>query len=644
LATDSSPQQLKSAQPLKEASFARLPGWKRFFHWLTDIFEMPPPQLATLPERLILLVGIRSWVVAGLLDGVIFYLSFIALAYADGLLALLTDSGRLWQTLLVPVIGAYLLLVQPLLRLRLTHTLEAYRKIVPFNSRLKRMEEHAYTLRRSGEIISLVIGSVAGYFLLSTPLANNYPSAILYELYTDVAIFGMLAWLIYAALFRTRQLSLIHDHVQNLTVFQTSVPYRQIAIWSALNAAVFLAGIGVSAIFLRGGDFQQRTAIIVYTTLLLAAILVFVFSRVPASIINQFRVFRAFFLFIIVAVVGTIGYNRLENWEPADALYATVITMTTIGYGDYSPITAEGRIFTVFLSLFAIGIGGYAVTSFASFVIEGNFSRLLKNQQVDKRITNMSDHYVVCGAGNLGRQIAIEFYKSQVPFVVIEHSSEVLENLLHEVEIPFVQADATEDETLRLAGVERAAGLVAALSDDKDNIFVTLSARSLNNQMEIAARLTSDKNRQKLFKAGADRVISPNAVSGRRMASEMLHSEVVTLLDEMLRAEQQTGQTLRLEEVHINQIKIPALVEKLSNNDLHINDVGQRTELMVVAIRRGTIGPNDKDPYIYTPRGNTLLQRDDVLIVMGTPEQRLKLQHDVLSRTSRFSWLREVLD
>jgi voltage-gated potassium channel len=180
--------------------------------------------------------------------------------------------------------------------------------------------------------------------------------------------------------------------------------------------------------------------------------------------------------------------------------------------------------------------------------------------------------------------------------------------------------------------------LVAALSDDKENVFITLSARALSPDLRIISRLTVEKNREKLIKAGANDVISPNAVSGRRMASEMLYSEVVTLLDEMLQAEQQTGQTLRLEEVHVNQIKIPALVERLNRGDLHINDIGQRTELMVVAIKRAE-SEQDQDPYIYTPRGTTPLQRGDVLIVIGTPEQRIKLQHDVLSKNDMLSWL-----
>ncbi|GAB4426515.1 MAG: hypothetical protein Kow0031_06330 [Anaerolineae bacterium] len=618
----------------------------RFWHRLNSVLEMPPPELSTLPETWIARTGIPSWPLATLTIGVAAYLAFVLVALADGTFALITEQKLWWSTLLLPAIGTYLVMIQPLLRTRLTKTLDAYRALAPFNDRLQRLEMETYTLRRRDEWLALILATLFGWFFMESfiqtgPLTGPVtPAPLMFDILGDVLVFGFTGWHIYAALFRTRRLSVIHDHVQNLTMFRQSVPYRHIVLWSAVNAAVLFGGIVVSAIFLSPAEMYQPPALIVYGTLTVAAILIFAFSRVPASILNQFRVFRAFFLFVAVAVVGTIGYSHLEGWAWEDSLYATVITMTTIGYGDYSPVTMEGRRFTIFLSLFAIGIGGYAVTSLASFVIEGNFSRLL-GRRVDKKIVQMHGHHIVCGAGKIGRQLAIEFYRTRVPFVVIEQDSEVLENLLREVEIPYVHGDATQDESLRLAGVERASGLVAALSDDKDNVFITLSARALNPELRIVARLTVENNRKKLEKAGADQVISPNEASGRRMASEMLNSEAVTLLDEMLRAERQTGQTLRLEEVHVSQIKIPALVERLNRGELHITDIGMRTELMVVAVKRGQCGDGE-DPYIYTPRGNTRLQRGDVLIVMGTPEQRIRLQHDVLSSNRLGSWLKSV--
>jgi len=601
------------------------------------LFEMPPPELSTLPEKGVAHLRIRSWLLSSLLLSVGAYLMFITWSFLEGSLYLIHQHNIWWYTFNLPVTGLYLLLLIPLLRSMLTKTLETYRDIIPFHDRLRRLERRAYTLNRRGEWIALAIGAAVGMFVFPPPVFREHLSWSMFDILGDTLIFGLGSWHVYAALVRTKMLSAMHDHVQNLTVFRQTISYRPIVRWGVANTAAIVGAMAISSLFIPPEKRFQPITIVIYSSLALAAVLVFVFSKAPTSIMGQFRIFRAFFLFVAVAVVGMIGFNWLEGWALRDSLYATVITMTTIGYGDFSPATPQGQLFTIFLSLFAIGIGGYAITSVASFVIEGNFHRFIKGRRVDKKIVEMRNHYIVCGSGKLGRQLAIEFYKSQVPFVVIEKSSAVLEELLHEVDIPYVQGDATQDESLQLAGIERAAGLIAALSDDKDNVFITLSGRAFNPGLRIISRVQSGKNKAKLKKAGADVVISPHEVSGRRMANEMLQAEVSTLLDEMLRAEQQTGQTLRLEEVHVNQIKIPALAERLQQGRLTVSDIGQRSHLMVVAVKRDSL-PGD-DPYLYTPRGNSLLQQGDVLIVLGTPEQRAHLQHNILSADNFESWI-----
>ncbi len=608
------------------------PQPRKIGYALDTLFEMPPAELSTLPEALIARLGISSWLVATFIISAGLYVLFLILAFFDGFIYQLNDPKNLWNSFTLPVLSAFLLLVQPLLRRLLMQTIDSYHDIIPFNNRLRRLELASYALKRRTEWLAVTIGICVGWFILKPPLDQNNLSVIIYDFVGDVLVFGLAGWHVFAALTRTKLLSAIHDQVQNLTVFKQSVAYAPIMRWSIANAAVIIAAIIISAVFIPARQLFTTTTMFVYGTLIFLSILIFVFGKVPTSALNQFRIFRALYMFLLVAIIGTIGFHNLEGWAVQDSLYATVITMTTIGYGDYSPVTREGQLFTIVLSLFAIGIGGYAVTTVASFVIDGQFHQFIKGRQVDKKIVRLRDHYILCGAGKLGRQLAIEFYKSQTPFVVIEVAPAVLEGLMREVEIPYVQGDATRDEVLWLAGIDRAKGLVTTLSNDKDNVFVTLTARSLNPRLHIISRLHAEKSRKKLEKAGADVIISPNAVSGQRMASEMLESEAVTLMDEMLRAEQQTGQTLRLEEVHVDEIKIPALVERLKQGRLQIADIGQRTELMVVAVKRGQVqAENGYDPYIYTPRGNTKLQSGDVLIVMGTPEQRIKLQQNVLS-------------
>lgn len=608
---------------------------KTTFQTVGQWFIMPPTHPPTLPEEWMARTRISSWVLGSFIMGVGLYALFLMAVYLGNTAADRLGTGDDWlRSLISPAIVIYLLLIMPLLRRLLGRTIDTFHVMVPYNDRFKRLEAAAYSLKRRREWLAITLGTVVGWLVISRPVWGHAHLAwIMFDLVRDVLVFGLLAWHIYAALARTQILTLIHGQVQELNIFKQTAPVAPILQWAAGVIICLFGGIFVGIFFIPEATLFSSTSAILYGTFGLAIVLVVVFSRVPASLLAQLRVLRAFILFMLVAVVGTIGFRQFEGWDISDSLYATVITMTTIGYGDFSPTTPEGRVFTIFLSLFAIGIGGYAVTSLASFVIEGNFHRFIQGKKVDKQIVQMKDHYILCGAGHIGKQIAVEFYRSQVPFVVIEHSADGLEELLREIEIPYVQGDATQDETLLLAGVERAQGLVAALSDDKDNVFVVLSARSLNTNLRIIAKTSEEKNRKKLIKAGADSLVSPNAVSGRRMVSEMLHSEVVTLLDEMLRAEQQTGQTLRLEELHVNHIKVPALVERLEQDNLTITDIGQRTELMVVAVKRHQQqAGNGGDPYIYTPRGNTPLHRGDVLLVIATPQQRLKLQHDVLEQ------------
>lgn len=587
--------------------------------------EMPPVGSPTLPEALLRYIRIASWPLASLAVGAVFYLVYVVLAAIEGTL----NVSQLWQSLILPAVIVYLLLIQPIIRRLLAHAIDAYVSLVPYNDKFRRLEMRAYSLNRRDEYLAVGLGAIVGLYFLTPPLPGPELSTRLYDYVGEALVFGLVGWHVYSVVVRTRLLSMMYDQVQSLNVFEQSVPYRPLLQWSLGVAACLLGALVVSSFFIPDEVLYSPTVVTIYAAFSISVIIVFVFSRVPASFLSQLRVFRAFVLFLAVALVGTIGFNRFEEWPITDSLYATIITMTTIGYGDFSPETPEGRVFTIFLSLFAIGIGGYAITSIASFVIEGNFHRYIQGRRVDKQIVRLKDHYIVCGAGQMGKQIAIELYKSEVSFVVIELSSDVLDDLMREVDIPYVQGDATHDETLLLAGVERARGLVAALRDDKSNVFIALSARSLNADLHIISRLSQEKNRKKLQKAGVNVIVSPEEVSGRRMVAEMLNSEVVTLLDEMLRAERQTGQTLRLEELHVDEIRAPAFVELLEQDELHIYDIGARTELMVVAIERCERDACD-DRYIYSPRGSTKLHPGDILIVISTPEQRAKLMRNVL--------------
>jgi len=262
-------------------------------------------------------------------------------------------------------------------------------------------------------------------------------------------------------------------------------------------------------------------------------------------------------------------------------------------------------------------------------------------------IKDLNDHYILCGAGRTGFHIAEEFYYRRMPLVVVEHHPEVIANLQASLPdsndgIYFIEGDATEDEALIQAGIKRAKGLFTAMGDDKDNLFVILSARSLNPRVRIVTRVDDERlNRSKMEKAGADKVISTNAIGGLRAASEMIRPSVVRFLDQMVHVSDKS-KTLRFTELPLIDIKTPELVEliKASQIDgehahkLTIKDIGRYTGLLVVAIKSsdheddGLRADDEQDDFLerqrryrFTPRGDVGLEINDVLVVIGTQDK-----------------------
>jgi voltage-gated potassium channel len=325
------------------------------------------------------------------------------------------------------------------------------------------------------------------------------------------------------------------------------------------------------------------------------------------------RLLYALVLIVAVAITGTAGYVLLEGWSVFDALYMTVITMGTVGYGETRPLSDTGRLFTIALIITSIGTAGFSISTLAAFIVEGEFYRLIQERRMDQRIARLTHHVILCGGGRTGRYIAEEFFRTGTPFVLIEQDAAALQVTLQIGDIPYLQADATDDEALRLAGIDRARGLVAALGEDKDNVFIVLSARALNPKLRVISRVNDEANANKLRKAGADEVVSPNAIGGLRMASIMLRPAVVTFLDEMLRV---PGVALRVDEVHVENV--PGLPGKT----LGEADIARRTGMLVMAIKSPESG------YRFNPGASTTLKVGDILIVVGTREQIAKLHEN----------------
>lgn len=334
------------------------------------------------------------------------------------------------------------------------------------------------------------------------------------------------------------------------------------------------------------------------------------------------RLASAWIFLLAVVTVGTLVYQRLGDgrWSLSDCFYMTVITISTVGYGEVLEgfATVQGaRAFTALLVILGSGTLLYTVSAMTAFVVEGDLLGVLKGNRMQKRIDHLEKHVIVCGAGSTGVHILRELAEAGDTFVVIDRDVERLERLSHEIrdmQLMYVEGDATDDSMLTQAGIERARGLIAALHDDKDNLFVTISARAMNPSIRIIAKATEHSAEPKLLRAGADTAVSPYQIGALRMVSEMVRPQVVRFLDEMMRVR---GEDLRLEEVAIPD---GASMVGAELKDTAIRDV---TDALVVALR-GADGS-----FVYNPASNFVLEAGMTLIVLAKGEDVQKLQRGI---------------
>lgn len=308
-------------------------------------------------------------------------------------------------------------------------------------------------------------------------------------------------------------------------------------------------------------------------------------------------------------VLGSLGYVIIEGWSFFDALYMTVTTLTTVGYGEIHPMDQAGRAYTMVLILAGVGVMLYIVGALARVVVEGEIQEALGKRKIRRHVQKLKDHYVICGFGRLGKIIARQLSQAKIPLVVVENDPEVLVKLEAQG-YDFVAGDATREEVLLEAGIERAKGLVAVLHSDAGNVYIVLTARSLNPRLDIVARGEEPASHQKLVRAGADRVESPYEMGGRKMAHSILRPTVVTFMELAM----QEGVEWSMEEI--------AVSEKSPLVGVPLMDTGIRKDLdlIAVAVKRadGTL--------LFNPTPHTTLQGGDTLIAVGMRHNLEKLE------------------
>ncbi len=312
---------------------------------------------------------------------------------------------------------------------------------------------------------------------------------------------------------------------------------------------------------------------------------------------------------LLVLLFGVVGYKLLSDFTWVEAIYMTIITVTTVGFSEVRPLDANAKIFTVFLIVTSVFIFGFAISVITEYLLGRNSLQILKKKKVKKKIDSLSNHVVVCGYGRNGMQAAEKLKAYKRPFVVVERDKEIIER--YENDVLFVEGDANEDETLLAAGIGRAQYLITAVPDDAANLFIVLSARQLNKKLFIITRASQVTSQSKLQLAGADKVIMPDKIGGDYMASLVVMPDLVTFINKL---SVEGEHTTNLEEVEIEDF-----TDQIECNSLRDLDLRRKTGCTII----GYIEPNGN--YIINPEADLVLEPKGKVIVLGRPEQIRKL-------------------
>jgi voltage-gated potassium channel len=305
-------------------------------------------------------------------------------------------------------------------------------------------------------------------------------------------------------------------------------------------------------------------------------------------------------LIIIVIAFGTAGYQLIEGWNFLDALYMTIITLTTVGYREVHELSSRGMIFTIVLLMVGVGTFLYALSAGAKIILEGELQELFGRKRLEKKIKELKGHYIICGYGRMGKIICRELKAKNVPFVAIERNGDFLNNRLDD--FLGISGDATNDDILREAGIERAKGLISVLPNDALNLYVVLSARELNPDLHIVARAGEEGSENKLLRAGADKVVSPYHIGGLRIAHTILRPAVVDFIEFATK----TGNI----ELQMEEVTIPE-GSSMADKSLDQCGIGRELGIIIVGIKRHT------GEMRFNPTSRSTIKAGDTLIALG---------------------------
>ncbi len=320
------------------------------------------------------------------------------------------------------------------------------------------------------------------------------------------------------------------------------------------------------------------------------------------------RTFRiAIVLVFFLFVTGLMGFHFIEGYGFVDSLYMTVLSVSTVGFEVVRPLSPQGKLFVSFLIIFSLGSFTFVGSSVVRFFLDGEFIKKLKTSRVSKRIEKLTDHVIICGYGRNGEQAALELTDHNHPFVIIERRENVISRIQEDPNLLFIQGDATNEEVLRTAGIDRARALIATTPNDADNMFVVMTARSMNANLTIVSRASEIGSDSKLKRAGATNVIMPERMGGQRMARLVTQPDVVEFMEYIML---QRNRDISIHEVHCSIMA--SIYRGKSIGELSL---GKVTGTTIIGLKNG------EGKYVFNPGSDYVLSNLDQLFVLGSPEQ-----------------------
>ena len=322
------------------------------------------------------------------------------------------------------------------------------------------------------------------------------------------------------------------------------------------------------------------------------------------------KLYLAFFIVVLICIIGVLGFAIIEGYSFGDALFMTIITISTVGYQEVQPLSEAGRHFTMALIVFSFGTFAYALTAISLYLIDGEFKRHLLELRKVKKIEELKNHVIICGYGRNGKQIVQELKESGQEYVLIEKDAEIINDAILDNCNNYIEGEATEDAILIEAGIVRAKALITTLPEDADNVFVVLTAREMNRNMLIISRASKDSSDKKLKMAGANNVVMPDKVGGTHMASLVIKPDVVEFLNHL------SGQDKNISLEEISYDDLPVEFRNRSIADLHVR---KRSGANIVGLK------NKEGEYILNPAPDEIIDEGSKVFVLGMKSQVEKL-------------------